>query len=119
MASLNPAVARVGAVKAYSIQAARFDEDGFLLDPLQWDEDLAQDIAQADHIGGLTESHFRIIRYLREHYLQNQTLPVMRHVCRSLGLEAHSVHQLFGSCREAWRVAGLPNPGEEAKAYMQ
>jgi hypothetical protein len=25
---------------------------------------------------------------------------------------------LFPNPREAWRVAGLPNPGEEAKTYL-
>jgi hypothetical protein len=25
---------------------------------------------------------------------------------------------LFSDCRSLWRIAGLPNPGEEAKAYM-
>jgi tRNA 2-thiouridine synthesizing protein E len=28
------------------------------------------------------------------------------------------MQHLFPSPREAWRIAGLPNPGEEAKAYM-
>jgi len=28
------------------------------------------------------------------------------------------VQHLFGGCRSAWRLAGLPNPGEEALSYM-
>jgi len=27
-------------------------------------------------------------------------------------------HMLFPSCLAAWRIAGLPDPGEEAKAYL-
>jgi len=27
-------------------------------------------------------------------------------------------HQLFSSCKTLWLIAGLPNPGEEAKSYM-
>jgi tRNA 2-thiouridine synthesizing protein E len=43
----------------------------------------------------------------------------MRHVCGVTHLEKHCVTDLFGNgSKEAWRVAGLPNPGEEAKAYM-
>lgn len=34
------------------------------------------------------------------------------------GLDADCLHQLFRSPRQAWRIAGLPNPGEEAKAYL-
>jgi tRNA 2-thiouridine synthesizing protein E len=28
------------------------------------------------------------------------------------------VKQLFGGCLSLWRVAGLPDPGEEARAYL-
>jgi tRNA 2-thiouridine synthesizing protein E len=28
------------------------------------------------------------------------------------------VNDLFGYCLVAWRVAGLPNPGEEARSYL-
>jgi hypothetical protein len=42
----------------------------------------------------------------------------MRLVCRAAGLDRHKAHKLFSGCRSLWRVAGLPNPGEEAKSYM-
>ena len=96
----------------------QFDEDGFLLDPLDWTPELAIEIADADGLLNLTSAHWKIIDYLREHYLTSGTLPVMNHVCRVNHLERHCVHALFHNPREAWRVAGLPNPGEEAKARM-
>ena len=42
----------------------------------------------------------------------------MRRVCHDAGIERHQVNELFGYCLVAWRVAGLPNPGEEAKSYL-
>jgi tRNA 2-thiouridine synthesizing protein E len=45
-------------------------------------------------------------------------MPYMSRICRIMHLGKHGVQRLFGSCREAWRIAGLPNPGEEAKTYM-
>ena len=96
----------------------RFDEDGFLLDPLSWTPDLASEIARHDGLPLLTHAHWDVIGYLRRHYLQFGTLPVMGHVCRVYHLDRHCVSDLFHGSREAWRVAGLPNPGEEAKAYM-
>lgn len=95
-----------------------FDEDGFLLDPHAWTKETSRLIAEMDGIGSLGPDHWAIIFYLREHYLANGTLPVMRQVCRVSHLEKDAVRRLFGGCREAWRTAGLPNPGEEAKAYM-
>ncbi len=55
---------------------------------------------------------------MRGRYFENGSLPVMRLVCRANGLDRQKAHKLFGSCKSLWRVAGLPNPGEEAKAYM-
>ena len=98
---------------------SQFDADGFIIDPGLWDEDLAQLIAMTDGIGNLTAQHWRVIHYLREHFLKNHTIPMMRHVCRVTHQNPHCVTDLFGAdFKEAWRVAGLPNPGEEAKAYM-
>jgi len=45
-------------------------------------------------------------------------VPLMRRVCRSQNLDRDSVKDLFGNCLNVWKIAGLPNPGEEAKAYM-
>jgi tRNA 2-thiouridine synthesizing protein E len=97
---------------------SRFDEDGFLLDPQVWTPELAVEIADADGLLTLTPEHWKIIEYLREHYLNYGTLSVMNHVCWVNNLGRHCVHELFHNPREAWRIAGLPNPGEEAKARM-
>ncbi|MCP4406351.1 MAG: TusE/DsrC/DsvC family sulfur relay protein [Gammaproteobacteria bacterium] len=95
-----------------------FDEDGYLFDPSQWTPELAHEIAILDGIGPLIKEHFLIIDYVREHYLRFGAMPLMRRVCRANNLHKHAVKKLFGSCRTMWRVAGLPNPGEEAKTYM-
>jgi len=95
-----------------------FDEDGFLADPLGWSPEVAMEIARCDGLPVLTEAHWEVIDYLREHYLRFGTLAVMSHVCRVNGLGEHCVTDLFHDPKEAWRIAGLPNPGEEAKAYM-
>jgi len=60
----------------------QFDEDGFLIDTLSWTPELAIEIADTDGLLTLTPEHWKIIDYLREHYLKSSTLPVMNHVCR-------------------------------------
>jgi tRNA 2-thiouridine synthesizing protein E len=106
-------------VQEPQLQHSQFDADGFIIDPGLWNEDMAQLIARTDGIGKLTDKHWRVIHYLREHFLKNHTIPIMHHVCRVTHQNPHCVTDLFGEdTKEAWRVAGLPNPGEEAKAYM-
>jgi len=95
-----------------------FDEDGFLIDFASWDERLASDIAAEEHVGRLTDAHWRVIEHIREKFLRLGALPNMRQVCRATSLSRTQIHNLFGSCQAIWRIAGLPNPGEEAKAYL-
>lgn len=95
-----------------------FDEDGLLKDPNAWSEALAQEIARENGIVALTDEHWEVIRTLREHYAKFGVAPAMYHVCRSHGKGPFWVHDLFHTCLNAWRVAGLPNPGEEAKTYL-
>jgi tRNA 2-thiouridine synthesizing protein E len=96
-----------------------FDEDGLLLKyPAQWNEAVAEEIARRDGIGPLTADHWEIIRSLREYYAKFGVAPAMSHICRGHGKDKHWIHDLFHTCLGAWRVAGLPNPGEEAKTYL-
>lgn len=98
--------------------AAWFDQDSFLADPQMWDRQLAEQIARMDGIPMLTGKHWEVIEHVRGKYLRYGSLPVMRLVCRATGLDRYKAHKLFGGCRSLWRIAGLPNPGEEAIAYM-
>jgi tRNA 2-thiouridine synthesizing protein E len=95
-----------------------FDEDGLLKDPTLWNEALAQQIAEREGVGALDEEHWKVIRSLRQHYARFGAAPAMIQVCRLHGRPGNWVHDLFHTCLNAWRVAGLPNPGEEAKSYL-
>jgi TusE/DsrC/DsvC family sulfur relay protein len=95
-----------------------FDEDGLIRDFKSWSEALAEALAHEAGIGPLTESHWKVIRAMREHYVKFGAAPAMRGICRDAGVERQQINQLFGYCLVAWRVAGLPNPGEEAKSYL-
>jgi TusE/DsrC/DsvC family sulfur relay protein len=101
-----------------TLPADWFDADDFLSDSLSWNPEVAERIARADGIPVLTAKHWEIIDHVRKHYFSHGSLPVMRLVCRAVGIDRHKAFKLFGGCRTLWRVAGLPNPGEEAKSYM-
>lgn len=101
------------------VSTASFDVDGFLAESDVWTADLAQELALQAGIAELTAKHWAVIGIVRNGYFSIGALPVMRLVCRAAGLERNQAHQLFSSCTDLWRIAGLPNPGEEAKSYMQ
>jgi tRNA 2-thiouridine synthesizing protein E len=97
---------------------AVFDLDGFLLDPAMWSESLADRIAQNDGVGELSELQFGLLRTLRHEFAKHRSVTALSHVCHLTGQDADCLQHLFPNPREAWRLAGLPNPGEEAKAYL-
>ncbi|MCF7990997.1 MAG: TusE/DsrC/DsvC family sulfur relay protein [Thiohalocapsa sp.] len=99
-------------------QPLPMDNDGFLTDPSLWSETMACLITAMDGRGTLEREHWTVIYYLREHFLTYSALPPVSQLCRTHGMQRERVKQLFGSCRAAWRTAGLPNPGPEALAYM-
>ena len=83
-----------------------------------WTEELAHDLANEERIGVLGERHWRVIRALRSEFERVQGTPIMRSVCHQAGIDRREVNELFGYCLVAWRVAGLPNPGTEARTYL-
>ena len=95
-----------------------FDADGFLLDPDKWSESLADRIAQIDGIGALNELQIGLLHALRREYSRHGTVTALSHVCHLTGQSADCMQHLFPNPREAWRVAGLPNPVEEANSYL-
>jgi tRNA 2-thiouridine synthesizing protein E len=96
------------------------NQEGFLIDPDTWSETIAIRLAQHDGLPDLTDAHWLILRALRAHHARfGNAPPAFSHLCGKHQLGRHCVERLFGSEREAWRIAGLPDPGEETKTYMQ
>lgn len=102
-----------------NLEDTQFDADGFIEEPVDWDRELALAIASREGITRLNDDHWQIIEELRRYYLETGGVPVMRQMCRDAGLQEHCISELLDNPLRAWRIAGLPNPGEEAKAYLE
>jgi tRNA 2-thiouridine synthesizing protein E len=91
------------------------DDQGYLLDPADWNEDMAQELARQENIE-LTEEHWSVIRYMREFFAEHQVIPdvrfVMRHLGERYGASRNRVFELFpyGYVRQACRIAGMRKP---------
>ena len=93
------------------------DDEGYLIDPLTWDRSFTEHRAEEANLI-LTQRHWQLIALIRDKYLRLGALPPMRTVCKAVGLDKYLLKRQFGSCLALWKMAGLPNPGEEARAYM-
>lgn len=86
------------------------DRHGFLDPPDQWDEGFAEGMAGRLGIyGGLTEDHWNFIRYLREKFLVEGTVPVVVIACADNKLRLSRLRDLFptGYHRGACKIAGI------------
>ncbi|MEQ8313855.1 MAG: TusE/DsrC/DsvC family sulfur relay protein [Gammaproteobacteria bacterium] len=97
---------------------AELDKEGFLKQLQDWDEAVAEQIAEDSGIS-LSASHWEIITLLRKYYRRYQTSPATRalvsYVKRELGPEkgrSTYLMRLFGgsAAKTAAKIAGLPKP---------
>jgi TusE/DsrC/DsvC family sulfur relay protein len=88
------------------------DENGFLDQPLIWNDEVAADLAATEGISGIAEVHRVVVRYIRDHYLKSGIAPMVRKPCKETGYTLSHVYELFpsGPANSACKVAGLPKP---------
>ena len=89
------------------------DDDGFIVDPSLWDENLARFLAKHEEgITDLTDDHWKVIHYLNGYYQEHEIAPMVRKLCKETGLKLRYIYELFpnGPARGACKVAGLPKP---------
>lgn len=103
---------------AIILPSIKLDENGLLTQPENWNKEVALALANGLQINPLTANHWLVIEAMRKHYARFGVAPAIHNICHNNHQSETWVHDLFGSCFNAWRVAGLPDPGEEAKAYL-
>lgn len=88
------------------------DEDGFLEDPAIWNEAVAKDFATTEHVTEMTESHWKVVNYIRNYYLQFGIAPMIRKLCKETGFNLKQIYEMFpsGPAKGACKLAGLPKP---------
>lgn len=87
--------------------------------PGGWDEAQMAAGARAAGIATLTDDHWRVLRALRDLFAEYQAAPTIVQIHDRTGFDAKTIDRLFGNPYVAWRIAGLPHPGEEAETYLR
>jgi len=92
------------------------DSEGFLLDPVKWDQNFAEGMArQTGIVGGLSPHHWNVISFIRKSFSETGKCPMVHEMCRSLELRLADLKKLFpsGYLRGACKLAGLTYKEEE------
>ncbi len=94
------------------------DEEGYLQHLLDWNVEVATQMADRDGIV-LTDAHWEVINFLREYYDDYKIAPAIRiltkAMAKKLGREKGNTRYLYklfpeGPAKQACRYAGLPKP---------
>jgi len=94
------------------------DEEGYLIDPADWNEELATALAREEQID-LSGAHWAVIRFMRDYYEQHKIIPDARHVMKHLAAykgagkaERNDLFVLFpyGYVKQACKIAGMRRP---------
>jgi tRNA 2-thiouridine synthesizing protein E len=92
--------------------AVDVDDEGFLTDPTQWNETIAESIARESGVPELTERHWLVVRFMRTRYLATGTAPSIRLLGKESGVPVKELYQLFpkGPAKLAAKIGGIPKP---------
>lgn len=94
------------------------DADGYLVDPTQWDEQVALQLAQQEQLA-LTDEHWKVFHFMRAFYDEHQVAAdarfVMKFLAEELGYGAKAHNHLFklfpyGYVKQACKIAGMKRP---------
>jgi tRNA 2-thiouridine synthesizing protein E len=87
------------------------DDEGFLTDPSEWDEALAEVLASSIGLE-LTEAHWAAIEFARADHAANGETPTLRRMATEGGISTKEMFTLFPKkpAKKMSYVAGLPKP---------
>ena len=97
-----------------------WNKDGYLLNSLQWNEEVARAIAQLESIE-LTDAHWEVIYFVRDFYQEYNTSPAIRMLVKAMAEKlgedkgnSRYLQRLFpeGPAKQATKLAGLPKPAK-------
>jgi TusE/DsrC/DsvC family sulfur relay protein len=88
------------------------DGEGFLTQPEQWNELIAEQIAHQSGIPELTARHWLVVNFMRERFLATGSAPSIRSLGKESGVPVKELYELFpkGPAKLAAKIGGIPKP---------
>ncbi|HED12873.1 MAG TPA: TusE/DsrC/DsvC family sulfur relay protein [Gammaproteobacteria bacterium] len=95
------------------------DSEGYLVDPEDWDEQVATELATSESLV-LTEECWPILNFMRDYWMENKVAPDVRHVVGFLVNEYDYDKKIakqhlftlfpYGYVKQACKIAGMRRP---------
>jgi TusE/DsrC/DsvC family sulfur relay protein len=87
------------------------DDEGFMTDPAEWNEDVANALAKEIDLQ-LTEGHWKVINFLRKDFEEEGETATLRRVSMLAEVPTKDLYTLFPKkpAKKMAYVSGLPKP---------
>ena len=102
-------------VKGVAIET---DDQGFLMDPEAWDEEVAVQLAQKEGLK-LSDEHRKILKFIRNYFNEHRVAAdarfVIKYLAEDLGYNKNARHRLYelfpyGYMQQVCKIAGMRRP---------
>ncbi len=100
------------AIQTIAGKTVEVDEEGFLVSPGDWTEEMAPELAKEEGIEVLTDMHWKVIHFMREDFMAKGQIPTIRRIKNAGGVPTKELYALFpgGPAKKAAKAAGLGKP---------
>ncbi|MCB0258636.1 MAG: TusE/DsrC/DsvC family sulfur relay protein [Calditrichaeota bacterium] len=100
------------ATKTIAGKTVEVNEEGFLVNPSDWSEEMAPVLAEQVGIFELTEQHWKVIRFMRKDFAEKGQIPTVRRIKNEGGVPTKDLYALFpeGPAKKAAFISGLGKP---------
>lgn len=93
-------------------KTVEFDEEGFMVNPDDWDKGIAEVLAQEEGVGQLNDRHWTVIEFCRSDFQAQGEAPTLRRITKAGGVPTKEIYKLFpkGPAKKVARISGLGKP---------
>jgi len=94
------------------LENVSLNDEGFMTDPNEWTQEIAEAIAKQEGIEELTGDHWKIIDFCRETGLASGNAPTLRQITTGTNVTTKELFQLFpkGPAKKVAKISGLGKP---------
>lgn len=87
-------------------------EEGYLTNHVQWNKEIAKEIAEELGIETLTAEHWKVIDFIQRDSAETGKIPTIRRVNKVGNIGTKELYELFpeGPLLKATKIAGLSKP---------
>ncbi|MCK5343193.1 MAG: TusE/DsrC/DsvC family sulfur relay protein [Candidatus Heimdallarchaeota archaeon] len=98
--------------KSYAGKTIEVTDEGFFVNPDDWTEEMAPELAKEVGIDTLSDMHWKVIQFMRDDFKEKGQIPTIRRIKNAGGVPTKDVYKLFpnGPAKKAALIAGLGKP---------